>query len=235
VAIEAFSDNYIWAIIQGSDAIIVDPGSAEEVIQFLQKNDLKLHAVLLTHKHADHIGGVAEILQIHTNAKVFAPEEAASLLAGIECMRVDQGSIEILGHRVEIILAPGHTVGHVMYHFSDSFELFCGDVLFRFGCGRVFEGSLEQMHQSLSIFKRLDAHTQVYCAHEYTLKNLDFALSLKPDCKRLQEKKTEMLSLRDKNCPSVPFFLEEQLQLNPMLTAQSVAEFSRVRGLRDVF
>ena len=177
IRIPAFKDNYIWLLRKGASALVVDPGDSRPVLEVLAREGLTLESILVTHHHADHQGGVADLLT-HFPARVFGPasESITALtqpLHGGETVRLESVGVEF-----QIIAVPGHTLGHIAYYGSGS--LFCGDTLFGAGCGRLFEGSPAQMHDSLARLAALPDLTAVYCAHEYTEANLRFALAVEP-------------------------------------------------------
>jgi hydroxyacylglutathione hydrolase len=174
--IPAFKDNYIWLLTKVHRAFVVDPGDAAPVLARLEADDLVLEGILITHHHADHQGGVTE-LAARWPVKVFAPDiesitGCTTPLSGGEC-------IDVLGQKVHVMAVPGHTRGHLAY-YADG-VLFCGDTLFGAGCGRLFEGTPEQMAASLDAIAALPDSTQIYCAHEYTEMNLRFAVAVEPE------------------------------------------------------
>ena len=172
--ISAFSDNYIWCLYNDAgEAVVVDPGDAAPVEAFLADRSLKLTAVLITHHHFDHVGGLAELTRSR-GIDVFGPRGSAPQISS----EVSEGDcVRLLGLSFEVLAVPGHTLDHIAYFAASKVPplLFCGDTLFAGGCGRLFEGTPEQMHHSLSRLKSLPPDTEVYCAHEYTLANLRFA------------------------------------------------------------
>lgn len=181
-SIPAFDDNYIWLIQnRDRDCAVVDPGSAEPVLAYLKQHDLNLKAVLITHHHHDHIGGVAELVHQFPEIHVVGPaqEPIPTLTHPVE----DGDQIELFDERFMVLGLPGHTLGHIGY-VGDG-KLFCGDVLFSAGCGRVFEGTMEQMFSSLNKLLSLPEETQVYSAHEYTAANVAFALAVEPENEQL--------------------------------------------------
>jgi hydroxyacylglutathione hydrolase len=178
IALPAFSDNYLWLWQQDLLAVVVDPGDAAPVLQALAKEGLKLAAILVTHHHADHVGGVRE-LHLTTGAPVFGPAREDVPAPFTPVMQGD--ALELLGQSVEVLDVPGHTAGHVAYFLPNAAPspvLFCGDTLFSGGCGRIFEGTPAQMLASLDSLAALPASTQICCAHEYTVSNLRFALTV---------------------------------------------------------
>ena len=217
--ISAFSDNYIWCLsdAQGK-AFVVDPGEAAPVEQHLSANKLTLAGVLITHHHFDHVGALPELVAAHREIRVIGPETSAP---EINEPVIEGDSITVLGLTLEVVAVPGHTLDHIAFYTpqTDHPSLFCGDTLFAGGCGRLFEGTPEQMHRSLGQLKALPADTRVYCAHEYTQANLAFARAVEPGNETLLSRSREVDRLRAQNQPSVPSTLAEELATNPFLRA----------------
>lgn len=213
-SIPAFSDNYIW-LIQNSDqrCAVVDPGDATPVLEYLKQHKLSLDAILITHHHNDHIGGVAELVRQYPDVDVVGPanEPVPTLTHPVE----GGDQIELFGEVFFVLALEGHTLGHIGYVGDE--KLFCGDVLFSAGCGRVFEGTMEQMHASLNKIVALPEETEVYCAHEYTASNLAFALAVEPDNEQLQQYRDEVNRLRAQNRPTLPTTLRREKWINPFL------------------
>ena len=174
--IEAFSDNYIWLLTTNEGSIVIDPGESQNLLKILKENNLNLKAILITHHHFDHTGGINEILS-EKSIDVYGPNNN---IDSINIRVANESKINLLGIEFEIIEIPGHTLDHIAYYSENNGHpiLFCGDTLFAGGCGRVFEGTFEQMHDSLSILKNLPLNTRIYCGHEYTESNLKFAKSV---------------------------------------------------------
>jgi hydroxyacylglutathione hydrolase len=221
--VRAFTDNYLW-LIQGlsdpSRTAVVDPGDADAVLAALQQSGRTLAAILVTHHHGDHVGGVAELVR-RTGARVFAP---ARERAPAECTAVSGGdTVELpdLGLTFEVLDVPGHTAGHVAYFGHGA--VFCGDALFSVGCGRLFEGTAEQMLASLDALAALPEDTRVFCAHEYTLANLRFALTVDPDNADLRAWQEAAEALRDRDLPTVPTTIGLERKVNPFLRSRSPA------------
>ena len=220
IALPAFSDNYLWLWQQDRMAVVVDPGDAAPVLQALAQGGLKLAAILVTHHHADHVGGVRE-LQLATGAQVFGPAREEVPAPFTPVMHGD--ALELLGQSVQVLDVPGHTAGHVAYFLANAPQnpvLFCGDTLFSGGCGRIFEGTPAQMLASLDLLASLSAATQVCCAHEYTLSNLRFALAVEPSNTDLQTYMAQCQQLRAEGIPTLPAQLGHELQINPFLRAR---------------
>ena len=219
-ALRAFSDNYIWLLGAGdADAVVVDPGDAQPVLAALAAGGRRLVAILVTHHHPDHVGGVEQLLRHHPAIPVYGP--ASSPAACITARLSDGESIEVLGMQARVIAVPGHTLDHIAYFFAgaatDAPRLFCGDTLFAGGCGRLFEGDAAMMHGSLGRLAALPAETLVYCAHEYTLSNLRFARAVDPDNTALAFRQAEDIARRERDEPTVPSTLALELATNPFL------------------
>ena len=214
IRIPAFQDNYIWLLRNGAAAVVVDPGDARPVIDILERDGLSLAAILITHHHADHQGGVASLLA-HYSCQVFGPaaESITGLtqpLRGGETIHLDS-----LGAEFRVFPVPGHTLGHLAYYGAGC--LFCGDTLFGAGCGRLFEGSPAQMLDSLERLAALPDATSVYCAHEYTEANLRFALAVEAGNRNLQARVDEVAVTRAKGLSTVPSTIALEKATNPFL------------------
>ena len=219
--IPAFSDNYIWLLHNDIDAIVVDPGDAAPVFAALTERNLSLKGILITHHHFDHVGGIAALTEA-TQCEVWGPENPQITPV---THRVKEGdTVQILGETLRVIEVPGHTLDHIAY-LAPSI-LFCGDTLFAGGCGRVFEGTHPMMRNSLAKLRSLDPNTKIYCAHEYTLANLSFALAADPNNVTLSDRIRHCQSLREQNIPTVPSRLADELATNPFMRwdASSVIE-----------
>jgi hydroxyacylglutathione hydrolase len=220
IALPAFSDNYLWLWQEDQQAVVVDPGDAAPVLQALADQGLTLAAILVTHHHADHVGGVRE-LHLATGAQVFGPAREDVPAPFTPVMQGD--ALELLGQTVQALDVPGHTAGHVAYFLPDATPnpvLFCGDTLFSGGCGRIFEGTPAQMLASLDSLAALPASTQVCCAHEYTVSNLRFALAVEPSNINLQTYAAHCHQLRAQGIPTLPAQLATELRINPFLRAR---------------
>ena len=214
--VRAFADNYIWIIgtAESPAAVIVDPGDAAPVEHFLREHDYRPQAVLITHHHADHTGGIAALadrydLTVYGPARESIPGVTEPLEGG-EHIELARGTLAF-----DVIETPGHTRGHLSYVGEGS--LFCGDTLFTGGCGRLFEGSPEQMYRSLEKLRALPDEIQVYCAHEYTLANLAFARVVEPKSESLRRRDTEAKALRREGLSTVPAALALEKATNPFL------------------
>lgn len=221
--IPAFSDNYIWVLHDGRHALVVDPGEAQAVSRWLAEHGLTLEAILITHHHADHTGGVAALREA-TGAPVFGPASEAlpQPLTGV----TGGDTLDVLGMRLDVLDVPGHTAGHVAYVVPDVDGrplLFCGDTLFSAGCGRLFEGTPAQMFDSLSRLAALPDNTQVCCTHEYTMSNLRFALAVEPGNTKLAQHVHHCGDLRARNLPTLPSSIGLEKQINPFLRCHDAA------------
>ena len=230
VPLRAFRDNYIWLLRQGRHAAVVDPGDAAPVLDYLAREGLVLSAILLTHHHADHTGGVG-VLKAHSSGPVFGP--AAEDIPGVTVPLREPDAIRVPGIEMDfaVLDVPGHTRGHIAYYGLAL--LFCGDTLFGCGCGRLFEGTAQQMWRSLSKLASLPGETRVYCAHEYTEANLEFAFAVEPGNPELPGREERVGALRRRHLPSVPSTLAEELATNPFLRSAEpavIAAASRYRG-----
>ena len=220
----AFADNYIWLLQHQQHVLAVDPGDGQAVLQWLAREpDLQLDTILVTHHHADHTGGLAELVQA-TGARVFGP--------ALEKLPVDHtpvaGGDEVSWGplRWQVLDVPGHTAGHIAWWAQPEGEapiLFCGDTLFSAGCGRLFEGTAAQMLASLDQLAQLPADTRVCCAHEYTLSNLCFARAVEPDNLPLAAYEKRCQTLREQGLPTLPARLGHELDINPFLRSRTPA------------
>ena len=221
--IPAFSDNYIWLLHDDTDAVVVDPGDAAPVLEALSERSLTLKGVLITHHHFDHVGGIAELVDA-TKCEVWAPENPKITPV---TYRVSEGdTLQVLGQTLQVIEVPGHTLDHIAYQGDG--VLFCGDTLFAGGCGRVFEGTHPMMRSSLAKLRGLNPDTKIYCAHEYTLANLRFALSADPHNAALAARVADCKSLRERNIPTVPSLLADEIATNPFMRCDAASVIEKL-------
>ena len=250
--IPAFEDNYLWAAWSDAnprEVCFIDPGDASVLGKWLADNDKSLKTILLTHHHADHVGGVRELMQLWPDASVYGPRgDAAKIAASYEPMQGGQ-QITVLGQTAQVIDVPGHTNGHIAWWFADAGKVFVGDTLFSLGCGRLFEGTASMMWESMQKLRALPDSTMVYCAHEYTASNCAFALSVDANNSDLLERAAQIKSLRARGLPTVPTSIGLESRTNPFMRADrldlalslglngaSAAEvFAELRGKKDHF
>ena len=228
--------NYIWILEHEAsrEIIAVDPTEANLVEQFCNTHDLKLAQIWLTHWHKDHIGGVPELIT-EKNIPVYGPREELSHIPFLSHPLMHDDQFEFNGLKTEIIAVPGHTLGHIVYFIDELDTVFCGDTLFAMGCGRMFEGTPEQFYHSLNRLASLPPRTQVYCTHEYTLSNAQFALHIEPENRAIQQRAEEIRQLRERGEITLPSTIELELETNPFLRVDSAEEFARIRALKDNF
>jgi len=220
IPLPAFTDNYIWMLHDGQTALVVDPGDAQPVLAYLQREGLQLQSILVTHHHADHTGGVDELRQT-TGAQVFGPASEA-IPEPLQRLRGGE-HVNTLGLRFEVIDVPGHTAGHIAYYcaaMDGAPLLFCGDTLFSGGCGRLFEGTPQQMLDSLDRLAALPDTTRVCCTHEYTLSNLKFACAVEPGNADLLQYQRDCQQLREQGLPTLPSSVAMERKINPFLRSR---------------
>lgn len=226
IPVPAFADNYLWLLVRDGDAVVVDPGDAAPVEAMLAQRGLNLVAVLITHHHPDHIGGLSALLATRS-IPAYGPRRESATIPQLNVLLDEGDTVEVLSERFEVIEVPGHTKGHIAY-FSAATEarsplLLCGDTLFSGGCGRLFEGTPAQMHRSLSRLAALPGATQVYCTHEYTTSNLLFAQAVEPDNADLVAYLRRVRELRSANTPTLPSSIDLELRINPFLRSDRPA------------
>lgn len=250
----ALSDNYIFLLHDPKQnvAAVVDPAQADPVLQQLQAIGAQLTVIFNTHHHSDHVGGNQKLIQHFENVKVYGGAEDRGRIPGQQVFLREGDRVEFADRTGEVFFVPGHTRAHIAYYFppvegEEMGDLFCGDTLFAGGCGRLFEGTPSQMVSSLSKLRNLPDNTRVWCAHEYTLNNLNFALTVDGENPDLQQRFDEVRAARDRNQATVPSILGVEKRTNPFLrweapalqaavkSEESVQTFARLRGRKDMF
>ena len=236
VAVPAFTDNYLWLVhdeVSGETAV-VDPGDPAPVLAEAERRSWRITAILNTHWHPDHTGGNLAIKD-QTGAKIIGPAGENGRVPGLDQAIGEGDRIRIGAQEAEVWEVPGHTIGHIAYIFRGDEVAFVGDTLFAMGCGRLFEGSPEQMHRSLHRLAELPGETRLYCAHEYTLSNARFAAHAFPQNKVIAERLRHVERERSAERPTVPTTVAEERATNPFLLAPSVEQFADLRRKKDEF
>jgi hydroxyacylglutathione hydrolase len=235
-AIPCLSDNYAWLLRDAGTGTVavVDPGEAEPVEQALAARGLGLDLILITHHHGDHVGGVAALKAAH-GAAVLGPAADAHRLPVLDRALKEGDRIAVGGATAVVIDTPGHTRGHIAFHFPAEELLLCGDTLFSLGCGRLLEGTPAEMFTSLRKFAALPPETRIACGHEYTLSNARFALSVDPGNAALKARAAQAEADRAAGEPTLPALLGDELAANPFLRAADVATLAKLRAAKDDF
>lgn len=240
IAIPAFTDNYIWCLQNEQTAVVVDPGEAKPVLDYLTENRLSLSAVLVTHHHFDHVGGIETLLQTFPNIPVFGPNNPKITSITKHLIEGDTIQLPDIDAQLSILETPGHTLDHIVYH--DEHHLFCGDTLFSGGCGRMFEGTPPVFWRSLQKLMNLPANLGVYCTHEYTQANLAFAQHVDPLNEDLKSYSAWVDNKRKANEITLPSTLARELAINPFLRCdidnnkdEAIARFASLRKQKDNF
>ena len=233
--IRCLEDNFSYILIdQNKNACVIDPSESEPIINFVEKNNIKIKYILNTHHHFDHIGGNKEIKKKY-NAKIVAYKNDLHRIPDVDISLKNNQIWTAENFKSKIIHIPGHTNGHICFFFENEKIAFTGDTLFSLGCGRIFEGTYEEMFSSLKKLKELPKETKIYCGHEYTLKNSEFCLKYDKNNKRLQKKINEIKNKVYNNVPTVPSTIEDEIACNIFLRAKTLGEFSKLRDLKDNF
>ena len=232
--IKCLQDNYSYLIIDESnqDACVIDPSEANPIIDFIENKKINLKYILNTHHHYDHIGGNLKLKKKY-NSKVVGFKNDKSRIPGIDILLEDNQVWRANNFEAKIYHVPGHTSGHIAFHFFKENKIFTGDTLFSLGCGRIFEGTYQQMFNSLTKIKKLPKHTKIYCGHEYTLQNSNFCLSNDPKNLKLKNKIIEIKKKLNDNLPTIPSILADELECNIFLRAKDLESFSKLRVLKD--
>ena len=234
--IKCLQDNFSYVLINQSNknCCVIDPGEAEPIINFLEKNDLNLKYILNTHHHYDHVGG-NEVLKKKFNSKIVGYIGDKSRIPHIDICVNDNDIWKEDIFEAKIYHVPGHTLGHICFHFFKNKVIFTGDTLFSLGCGRIFEGSYEQMFNSLQIFKKFEKDTKIYCGHEYTLKNSEFCLAQDSSNAKLLQKVKEIKEKIKQGKTSMPSTIDAELNCNIFLISNDLENFKKLRDLKDNF
>ncbi len=230
IGLPAFNDNYIWVIINEARHTFtcIDPGIAAPILDYAKNNALTLNNILITHHHEDHAGGISKLLQTYPKTNVFGP--ADSRIPLINAVIRDEDIVHIDNLAFRVISTPGHTSTHVCYQEPTKGWLFCGDTLFSAGCGRVFDGTIESLHQSISLLKNLPNDTKIYCGHEYTLQNLRFAATIEPENKTIHSFLTH-LQEKTGRC-SLPSTIALEKKINPFMRTNKpeIQNYAKAHG-----
>lgn len=234
VRIPALSDNYIWMVHDPASkaTMVVDPAQAEPVLAAAAQRGWTITDIWNTHWHPDHTGGNADI-KAATGCTITGPAAEADRIPTLDRM-VSEGDVVMLGaHQAGVWDVPAHTAGHIAFHFADDHAIFVGDTLFAMGCGRLFEGTAQQMFTNMQRFAALPDATAVYCAHEYTLSNARFAITVDPDNAALSQRLADVEAARAANQPTIPTDIGQERATNPFFRAASAEELARIRSLKD--
>lgn len=248
--IKSLTDNYIWILRNNSDNLtaVIDPGESDSVNKTLKKNQWDLNQIINTHHHYDHTDGNSKLKE-KWNAELVAPKQEKNKIPNIDIEVKDGDLINLAGLKAKVIHTPGHTIGHVVYYLEKEKILFAGDTIFSLGCGRVFEGSMEDMYLSLKKIKNLDPKTLIYCGHEYTENNLKFAKEVEKQNNDFNFFSNKIFNLKKLDLPTIPTVLEDELKCNPFLRTNNpnialyfgvsnysdLEIFSKLRDLKDRF
>ena len=234
--IPCLQDNYSYLIIDESihTACVVDPSESQPIISFLENKNIKLKYILNTHHHYDHIGGNIELKE-RFKSKIVGFKGDKNRIPEIDFLVEDNQIWKKDNFEAKIYHVPGHTSGHITFHFFNEKKIFTGDTLFSLGCGRIFEGTHKQMYESLKRIKELPKDTEIYCGHEYTLQNSNFCILNDPKNPKLKEKILKIKKKISNNQPTIPTILSDELDCNIFLKAEDVESFSKLRELKDNF
>ena len=236
VAVPAFADNYLWLVhdADSGETAVVDPGDPAPVLAEAERRGWRITTILNTHWHPDHTGGNLTIKE-KTGARIIGPAGENGRVPGLDVALKEGDRVSLGAHQAEVWEVPGHTLGHIAYIFDGDRVAFVGDTLFAMGCGRLFEGTPEQMHYSLGRLAGLPADTQLYCAHEYTLANARFAAHAFPQNQEIAARLAHVEQERASARPTVPTTVAEERATNPFLLARDTEHFADLRRAKDEF
>ena len=234
--IPCLNDNYSYLIFDENNkvACVIDPSESKPVIEAIEKNKVKLKYILNTHHHYDHVGGNKRLKEKY-GSKIIGFKDDKDRIPEIDILVENNQIWRKENFEAKIYHTPGHTLGHIAFHFFKEKKIFTGDTLFSLGCGRIFEGTYEQMFSSLNKIKKLPKDTEIYCGHEYTLKNADFCLTNDFDNVKLKKKVENVKKKLENNLPSIPTILQDEIECNIFLKAKNLEGFSKLRDLKDNF
>ena len=234
--IPCLQDNYSYLIIDkiNNTACVIDPSESKPIINFLEKENINLKYILNTHHHFDHVGGNKNLKKKY-NSVVIGYKDDANRIPEIDILLEDNQIWKADNFEAKIMHIPGHTTGHICYHFFKEKLIFTGDTLFSLGCGKLFEGTYQDMFSSLKKIKKLSQDTKIYCGHEYTLQNSKFCIEYDPENTKLKNKITEIKKKLENNLPTIPSTLKDENECNIFLRAKDVESFSKLRDLKDIF
>ena len=234
--IPCLEDNYAYLLIDNTNntACIIDPSEASPIINYLEEKKIKLSFILNTHHHYDHVGGNKKLKEIY-GAKVIGYIDDKKRIPEIDFTVKNNQIWKEKNFEAKIIHIPGHTSGHICFYFFNEKKIFSGDTLFSLGCGRIFEGTYSQMFKSLNFFKSLPYDTNIYCGHEYTLKNSEFCLKHDPNNQNLKKKIEKIKEKLNRDLPTLPTTIKDEIECNIFLRSENLENFSKLRDLKDNF
>ena len=232
--VNCLKDNFSYIIHNNNEAIVIDPSESKPVDQLLEELKLKLKYILNTHHHFDHVDGNSSLKEKY-NCKIIGFEDDSKRIPGIDICLKNEEIFSEKNFKFKVYHTPGHTLGHICYHFFEEKKLFTGDTLFSLSCGRLFEGTYEDMYKSLSLIKTFDKDTLIYFGHEYTLGNSKFCINYDPDNENLKKKILEIRKNIKAGIPTTPSVLKDELECNIFLKAENIETFAKLRDLKDNF
>ena len=232
--VNCLKDNFSYIIHNNNEAIVIDPSESKPVDQLLEELKLKLKYILNTHHHFDHVDGNSGLKEKY-NCKIIGFEDDSKRIPGIDICLKNEEIFNEKNFKFKVYHTPGHTLGHICYHFFEEKKLFTGDTLFSLSCGRLFEGTYEDMYKSLSLIKTFDKDTLIYFGHEYTLSNSKFCINYDPDNENLKKKILEIRKNIKAGIPTTPSVLKDELECNIFLKAENIETFAKLRDFKDNF